>query len=117
MVPVQSSKQSGGTTAQPWINPCSAELHQSCSLWLASQDPGWDRHERTCITLCSERSFRGAPRGVWGAWGTGGRGSVCAEAWSPVLVHSRGSWQSSRAGAGVGDRQDGGWTAAKPQFP
>lgn len=55
--------------------------------------------------------------GVCGEHGVPGGGSVCAEAWSPVLVHSRGSWQSSRAGAGVGDRQDGGWTAAQPQFP
>lgn len=56
--------------------------------------------------------------GVCGEHGVpAGRGSVCAGAWSPVLVHGRGSWQSSRAGAGVGDRQDGGWSAVQPQFP
>lgn len=47
-----------GMTTQPRLNPCSAELHQSCNLWLASQDPRWDRHECTHVTLCGECSFR-----------------------------------------------------------
>lgn len=116
MAPVQSSKQSGlwgmGRLLCLDLTPALLNSIRAAVCGWSPRTPGGTDMNAPVLHCVVNAPSVELP-GVCGEHGVpGGRASVCAEARSPVLAHSRGSLQSSSAGAGVGDRQDEGWSAA-----